>query len=227
MHRIELLLPKLPRFSSTQPGIFTSMTSAPEPWLINNLLEVQENPEPMTRLGHPWISYAGSRPVPSKNSSEACMIGAIRATLNKVCCLTIFYWIFFRGFDGPHNSVITGAQDGVLPPKGLRRDLQVCPMLWWQERSRRNQWWYKSILVIVNWWFLVADIISAIAFDKTGDFLASGDRAGRVVLFERNHNVQSDHLIDSHAVETILWIPILHRIPIPRGRVWLFEESGH
>lgn len=35
----------------------------------------------------------------------------------------------------------------------------------------------------------IADIISAISFDKTGNFLASGDRAGRVVLFERNYSV--------------------------------------
>eukprot|EP00158_Paraphelidium_tribonemae_P002714 Partr_v1_DN25611_c0_g1_i1_m4772 putative Protein phosphatase 2A regulatory B subunit len=31
-----------------------------------------------------------------------------------------------------------------------------------------------------------ADIISAVEFDHTGDFLATGDRGGRVVLFERN-----------------------------------------
>lgn len=31
----------------------------------------------------------------------------------------------------------------------------------------------------------VVDIISAIEFDKTGDHLATGDRGGRVVLFER------------------------------------------
>jgi hypothetical protein len=30
------------------------------------------------------------------------------------------------------------------------------------------------------------DIISAIEFDRTGDHLATGDRGGRVVLFERN-----------------------------------------
>jgi len=30
-----------------------------------------------------------------------------------------------------------------------------------------------------------ADVISAVRFDRTGDYLASGDRAGRVVLFER------------------------------------------
>ena len=47
-----------------------------------------------------------------------------------------------------------------------------------------------EILVLSTFFYvLLADIISAIQFDKTGDFLASGDRAGRVVLFERNHSV--------------------------------------
>ncbi|PKI70743.1 hypothetical protein CRG98_008976 [Punica granatum] len=32
------------------------------------------------------------------------------------------------------------------------------------------------------------DIISAIEFDKTGNYLATGDRGGRVVLFERTDN---------------------------------------
>lgn len=32
----------------------------------------------------------------------------------------------------------------------------------------------------------VVDIVSAIGFDKTGDILAIGDRAGRVIIFERN-----------------------------------------
>ena len=36
-----------------------------------------------------------------------------------------------------------------------------------------------------------ADIISAVQFDATGDFLASGDRAGRVVLFQRNQSVRA------------------------------------
>lgn len=34
--------------------------------------------------------------------------------------------------------------------------------------------------------FFAVDIISAIEFDKSGDHLATGDRGGRVVLFERN-----------------------------------------
>lgn len=32
---------------------------------------------------------------------------------------------------------------------------------------------------------IAVDVISAIEFDKTGDHLATGDRGGRVVLFER------------------------------------------
>ncbi|KAI9256944.1 WD40-repeat-containing domain protein, partial [Sporodiniella umbellata] len=33
-----------------------------------------------------------------------------------------------------------------------------------------------------------ADIISAVEFDNTGDYLATGDKGGRVVLFERNES---------------------------------------
>ena len=32
------------------------------------------------------------------------------------------------------------------------------------------------------------DIVSAIEFDQSGDFLAAGDRGGRVVLFERERS---------------------------------------
>ena len=34
-----------------------------------------------------------------------------------------------------------------------------------------------------------ADIISAVEFDSTGNYLATGDKGGRVVLFERNDMV--------------------------------------
>jgi serine/threonine-protein phosphatase 2A regulatory subunit B len=34
-----------------------------------------------------------------------------------------------------------------------------------------------------------ADIISTVEFDHTGDYLATGDKGGRVVLFERNNQV--------------------------------------
>lgn len=36
-----------------------------------------------------------------------------------------------------------------------------------------------------------ADIISTVEFDHTGDYLATGDKGGRVVLFERNEQVSS------------------------------------
>ena len=36
---------------------------------------------------------------------------------------------------------------------------------------------------------LLADIISSVEFDHTGDYLATGDKGGRVVLFERNDRV--------------------------------------
>lgn len=38
---------------------------------------------------------------------------------------------------------------------------------------------------------VIADIISAVEFDHTGDYLATGDKGGRVVLFERNESVRN------------------------------------
>ena len=35
----------------------------------------------------------------------------------------------------------------------------------------------------------IADIISTVEFDHTGDYLATGDKGGRVVLFERFEGV--------------------------------------
>ena len=35
----------------------------------------------------------------------------------------------------------------------------------------------------------LADLITAVEFDPTGNYLATGDRSGRVVLFERNDDV--------------------------------------
>lgn len=37
----------------------------------------------------------------------------------------------------------------------------------------------------------LADIISTVEFDSTGNYLATGDKGGRVVLFERNESVSS------------------------------------
>lgn len=35
-----------------------------------------------------------------------------------------------------------------------------------------------------------ADVISTVEFDSTGNYLATGDKGGRVVLFERNEQVR-------------------------------------
>jgi hypothetical protein len=57
--------------------------------------------------------------------------------------------------------------------------------------------WHKSALVsphgiqcgvsIAD--YRLADIISTVEFDQTGNYLATGDKGGRVVLFERNETV--------------------------------------
>jgi serine/threonine-protein phosphatase 2A regulatory subunit B len=42
-----------------------------------------------------------------------------------------------------------------------------------------------------------ADIISTVEFDHTGDYLATGDKGGRVVLFERNESVSQEYSVRS------------------------------
>ena len=42
---------------------------------------------------------------------------------------------------------------------------------------------------------LIADIISTVEFDQTGNYLATGDKGGRVVLFERNETVSVDQFL--------------------------------
>ncbi len=46
----------------------------------------------------------------------------------------------------------------------------------------------------INFASFLADIISTVEFDNTGEFLASGDNVGRVVLFQRNNTVNFDLL---------------------------------
>jgi len=44
---------------------------------------------------------------------------------------------------------------------------------------------FPNYLCNFHFFLSTVDIISAIEFDKSGDHLATGDRGGRVVLFER------------------------------------------
>lgn len=78
----------------------------------------------------------------------------------------------------------------------------------------------------------LADIISTVEFDHTGDYLATGDKGGRVVLFERNESVSGLVTVkrslrrtqtnrSPRSAEKRLRIQILHRgryryIMIPR-----------
>ncbi|MFS7950352.1 putative protein phosphatase 2A regulatory subunit PR55 [Helianthus anomalus] len=48
---------------------------------------------------------------------------------------------------------------------------------------------------MMNLCFFAVYIISAIEFDKSGDHLATGDRGGRVVLFERTDKREVGYLI--------------------------------
>jgi len=51
---------------------------------------------------------------------------------------------------------------------------------------------------------LLADIISTVEFDDTGNYLATGDKGGRVVLFERNETVRrQDRLMLPRAVSQV------------------------
>lgn len=48
-----------------------------------------------------------------------------------------------------------------------------------------------ALLSSIRWYnpCSTADIISTVEFDSTGNYLATGDKGGRVVLFERNESV--------------------------------------
>lgn len=98
------------------------------------------------------------------------------------------------------------------------------------------RYWYRKLFS--NRLFL-ADIISAVEFDHTGDYLATGDKGGRVVLFERNESVSLYELDFSNLyiyilkrkvndiIEKILWISFSYRVSIPWTRIWLFKEFGN
>lgn len=86
-----------------------------------------------------------------------------------------------------------------------------------------------------------ADIISTVEFDSTGNYLATGDKGGRVVLFERNESVRvlvvsppqwadcgCDPLsfVPRSITEKRLRIQVLHRVPIAWTRVRLSKVAG-
>ena len=46
---------------------------------------------------------------------------------------------------------------------------------------------YISLLTLIS--FYLADIISTVEFNQTGELLATGDKGGRVVIFQREATV--------------------------------------
>ena len=48
----------------------------------------------------------------------------------------------------------------------------------------------SSCIPLISFAVIIADIISTVEFDSTGNYLATGDKGGRVVLFERNEMVR-------------------------------------
>lgn len=56
--------------------------------------------------------------------------------------------------------------------------------------STQNRRLHCKLTFFLSFYYrFVADIISTVEFDHTGDYLATGDKGGRVVLFERNEGV--------------------------------------
>ena len=68
---------------------------------------------------------------------------------------------------------------------GVGHVCSFTPAPWTLVRPRSNL--SRNHTHILQLW--TADIISAVEFDSTGNYLATGDKGGRVVLFERNDMV--------------------------------------
>uniref|UniRef100_A0A673FNN7 Uncharacterized protein n=1 Tax=Sinocyclocheilus rhinocerous TaxID=307959 RepID=A0A673FNN7_9TELE len=56
-----------------------------------------------------------------------------------------------------------------------------------------------------------ADVISTVEFNQTGEFLATGDKGGRVVIFQREPQVRQ--ISDKH----IFYASLFHKLPIETG----------
>lgn len=77
-----------------------------------------------------------------------------------------------------------GDSPSVSVTRGKSRTLLKVPLLPpFHDRHSLNSYHISS--------FTLADIISTVEFDSTGNYLATGDKGGRVVLFERNESVCS------------------------------------
>ena len=112
-------------------------------------------------------------------------------------------------------------------------------MLWGQRRRGRHHRRYLctanpiKLLMWLNTNCRVpcsADIISTVEFDHTGNYLATGDKGGRVVLFERNEGVSFSDLSRCRVTltrpEKNMRIQVPHRVSIARARIRLPQIIG-
>ncbi|EPS59255.1 hypothetical protein M569_15553, partial [Genlisea aurea] len=88
------------------------------------------------------------------------------------CRFNYFSPIFFFSISGRMNSGAGGGEVGAPAAAGPPSPLEWKFSQVFGERTAGEE-------------VQEVDIISAIEFDKSGDHLATGDRGGRVVLFER------------------------------------------
>lgn len=91
--------------------------------------------------------------------------------------------------------------------------MAICTMFRRQRRGRGYHGRCAPSLVILCFTnpllTLTADIISTVEFDSTGNYLATGDKGGRVVLFERNEAVRG---LMAGAISTDLLLTILQSV---------------
>lgn len=53
---------------------------------------------------------------------------------------------------------------------------------------------FKSNIWFIDFWAFVADLISTIEFNEDGELLAVGDKGGRIVVFQREQQVEKRRL---------------------------------
>ena len=74
-----------------------------------------------------------------------------------------------------------------------------------------------------------ADILSTVEFDSEGDFLATGDKGGRIVVFERADSgkvsIDSNYTIGYKIFLLTLFINTLYRVAKDNALVVMEEED--
>lgn len=80
------------------------------------------------------------------------------------------------------------------------------------------QCWFISVL-------FTADIISTVEFNYTGDLLATGDKGGRVVIFQREQEV-SDSKNKSAVTTLFLGCTVSLHLSMPRYLIGVFSQKA-